>query len=50
MNHRLFERASSLGLAFVVTLAVLGGIDLMAQPDAGGALWAAVDALVSARG
>ena len=50
MNHRLFERASSLGLAFAVTLAVLGGIDLMAQPDAAGALWAAVDAFVSARG
>lgn len=50
MNHRLIERACSLGLAFAVTLAVLGGIELMAQPDAAGALWAAVDALASARG
>lgn len=50
MNHRLFERASSLGLAFVVTLAVLGGIDLMAQPDAAGALWAALDAMNPLRG
>lgn len=50
MNHRLIERAASLGLAFVVTLAVLGGIDLMAQPDAAGALWALLDAATSQRG
>lgn len=50
MNHRPIERASSLGMAFVVTLAVLGGIDLMAQPDAGGALWAMLDAVTSLRG
>ncbi|MBX3636973.1 MAG: hypothetical protein KF683_16515 [Rubrivivax sp.] len=50
MNHRLIERACSLGFAFAVTLAVLGGIELMAQPDAAGALWAAVDAVAAARG
>ncbi|MBX3600375.1 MAG: hypothetical protein KIS83_15580 [Rubrivivax sp.] len=50
MNHRPIERASSLGMAFVVTLAVLGGIDLMAQPDAGGALWAVLDAVAALRG
>ena len=50
MNQRLIERGCSLGLAFVVTLAVLGGIDLMAQPAAAGALWAALDAVASLRG
>lgn len=50
MNHRLIERASSLGLAFAVTLAMLGGVDLMAQPDAAGALWALADAVAAVRG
>jgi hypothetical protein len=50
MSHRLIERTASLGLAFVVTLALLGGIDLMAQPDPAGALWAALDAMNPLRG
>jgi hypothetical protein len=50
MNHRLLERACSLGLALLVTLAVLGSIDLLAQPDAAGALWAALDAMNPLRG
>jgi hypothetical protein len=50
MNHTLIQRACSLGLAFAVTLMVLGGIDLIAQPDAGAALWALLDTVSGAIG
>ena len=40
MNHRLIARAVSFGLAVIVTLGMLGGIDQLAQPDAGAPQWA----------
>ena len=44
MNHRLFERALVRVVSFcgaaAVTLAVLGGIDQLAQPEPAGGQWA----------
>ena len=40
MTYRLIARTVSLGLAVVVTLGMLGGIDHLAQPDAGEPQWA----------
>ena len=40
MNHRLIARAVSLGLAIVITLGLLGGIDHLAQPDEAAPQWA----------
>ncbi len=40
MQRRLFERAISLCLAATVTLAILGGIDQLSQPDTAPAQWA----------
>jgi len=40
MIHRLIARAVSFGLAVVVTLGMLGGIDQLAQPDTGAPQWA----------
>lgn len=41
MFKRLLERALSLGLAALITLAMLGGIDQLAQPDESAPQWAA---------
>jgi hypothetical protein len=38
--HRLIARAVSFGLAVIVTLGMLGGIDQLAQPEAGAPQWA----------
>jgi len=40
MTHPLIARAVSFGLAVIVTLGMLGGIDQLAQPDAGAPQWA----------
>lgn len=40
MIHRLIARTVSFGLAVIVTLGMLGGIDRLAQPDAGAPQWA----------
>lgn len=40
MIHRLFARTLSIGLAAVVTLGMLGGIDRLSQPDASSPQWA----------
>ncbi len=40
MFKRLLERALSLGLAALLTLAMLGGIDQLAQPDESAPQWA----------
>ena len=41
MMQRLIARATSLCLSVLLTLAMLGGIDQLAQPaDTGGAQWA----------
>jgi len=40
MIHRLIVRTVSFGLAVVVTLGMLGGIDRLAQPDEGAPQWA----------
>lgn len=40
MLHRLIARTLSLGLAVVVTLGLLGGIDHLAQPDDAAPQWA----------
>ena len=40
MFIRLAHRALSLVLAAVLTLGMLGSIDHLSQPDAGGAQWA----------
>lgn len=40
MQTRLIDRAVSLCLAATVTLALLGGIGHLAQPDGAAALWA----------
>ncbi|MBE0546978.1 MAG: hypothetical protein Q8M01_08775 [Rubrivivax sp.] len=40
MIHRLIARAVSVGLALVVTLGMLGGIDRLAQPDEAQPQWA----------
>lgn len=40
MIHRLFARTLSIGLAAVVTLGMLGGIDRLSQPDASAPQWA----------
>ena len=40
MQTRLFERAVALCLAAVVTLAMLGGIDQLAQRDEASSQWA----------
>lgn len=37
MQTRFIERASSLCMAFVLTLAMLGGIDSLSQPEAANA-------------
>jgi hypothetical protein len=39
MIHRLIARAVSVGLAAIVTLGMLGGIDRLAQPDEGAPQW-----------
>ena len=38
--NRVLQHATSLTLALLCTLAILAGIDGLAQPDAGAALWA----------
>ena len=40
MIHRLIARAISLGLAIVVTLGLLGGIDHLSQPGDAAPQWA----------
>lgn len=40
MTHRLIARAVSLGLAVVVTLGMLGGIDQLARPGDEAPQWA----------
>ena len=40
MNTRPIARAVALGLAFVVTLGLLGGIDHLAQPEEAAPQWA----------
>jgi hypothetical protein len=40
MPHRILERTVALGLAALITLAVLGSLDTLAQPDEAAAQWA----------
>ena len=40
MLHRLIARTVSLCLSTLLTLALFGGIDQLAQPAAGGGQWA----------
>lgn len=40
MQPSFLHRSVSIGLAFVLTLAMLGGIDGLAQPEAAAPQWA----------
>jgi hypothetical protein len=40
MTHRLLQRCISLGLSAVLTLAMLGSVNYLAQPDEAAPQWA----------